>query len=144
MPHLTLDADSAGRAILEIFVTRGAAESESLGLSSVRPQLVRAMIDSGAGITIIERTILERLAITPIGEIDVHTVSSGEHPIRSNLYVAQLFFAGIANGVLASNLTVISSDSLAQLGVQMLLGRDVLRTCLFLLNGPENQFTLAF
>ncbi len=88
MPHLTLDTDPAGRPIVEIFVTRGAAETESLGLSGVRPELVRAMIDTGAGITIVERTILERLDLAPIGEIELHTVSSGEHPIKSNLYLS--------------------------------------------------------
>jgi hypothetical protein len=50
----------------------------------------------------------------------------------------------MANGVLASNLPIVASDNLTQLGVQMLIGRDVPRNCLFLLNGSENQFTLSF
>ena len=46
-------------------------------------------------------------------------------------------------GPLASNLRVVAVENLSRLGVQVLLGRDVLDRCLLFYNGPEHQLTLA-
>jgi hypothetical protein len=36
------------------------------------------------------------------------------------------------------------AEDLAGLGVELLLGRDILKRLLLIINGPEDQFTIAF
>ena len=147
MPHLTFEVDRAGRPVLDLFLTQSAAEIEALeavGHGGVQSLPVRALIDTGAGLTMIERSFVERLSLSPTGYVDVHTASTGQHPIHSPVYTIQLSIAGMANGVIAADLPVVSADDLGGLEVQILLGRNLLDRCLFFLNGPERRFTLAF
>jgi hypothetical protein len=55
-----------------------------------------------------------------------------------------LFFAGVPGGRLDPDLRVVEAEGLGGLGVEVLLGRDVLGRSLLFFSGPEGRFTLAF
>jgi hypothetical protein len=60
------------------------------------------------------------------------------------VYAVQLFVAGVPQGLIDADLRVAEAENLrAALGVEVLLGQDVLRRCLLIQNGPEGRFTLA-
>jgi hypothetical protein len=47
-------------------------------------------------------------------------------------------------GMMAEDLRVTGSPKLASLGVDMILGRDILSRCLLVYEGYSKRFTLAF
>ena len=61
-----------------------------------------------------------------------------------SLFLVDLLLIDDNPGLLAQNLTVIGSDKLSGLKVDMLLGRDVLNRCLFIYDGTNRRFSLAY
>jgi hypothetical protein len=73
-------------------------------------------------------------------------------PGHGGLTVNALYDAGLTivhpsgnprDNLVVRDLTVLEV-SLAALGYQVLIGRDVLARCRFLFNGPAGRFTLAY
>lgn len=144
---LTLRADHKGRPVIELFVAASAprtAAMEALGVTPRPPIGVRALIDTGASCSNVQRSVLERLGLEPVGEVLVQTASTAGTPKEVAAYAVQLFFAGVSGARFDADLRVVAADDLSALGVEMLLGRDVLGQCLLFFNGPEGRFTLAF
>jgi len=144
---LTLDADHKGRPVIELFLAASApriAAMEALGVTPHAPIGVKALIDTGASCSNVQRSVLERLGLEPIGEELVHTASTEGTPKEVAAYAVQLFFAGVSGARFDADLRVVAADDFSGLGVEMLLGRDVLGRCLLFFNGPERRFTLAF
>jgi len=50
----------------------------------------------------------------------------------------------VPGGRLAADLRVVEAEDLRGLGVEVLLGQDVLGRFLLFFNGPEGRFTVAF
>jgi hypothetical protein len=144
---VTLDADDNGRPVIEIFLAASAprtAAMEESGLTPNPPIGVKALIDTGASCSNVQKAILDRLGLEPVGEALVQTASTGGTPKQVAAYAVQLFLAGVSGGTFDADLRVLAADDLSGLGVEMLLGRDVLGRCLLFCNGPEERFTLAF
>jgi hypothetical protein len=101
-------------------------------------------VDTGASKTKVARTVLvDDLKMQPVGKVDEHTASTGKVPVERDLYAVYLGVVGVANGVLAYDLPVSEAQDLSGLGVQALLGRDVLDRCLLVYQGPDRGATLA-
>jgi hypothetical protein len=144
---LTLDADHKGRPVIELFVAASApltAAMEGLGVTPHPPIGVRALIDRGASCSNVQKSILDQLGLEPVGEMLVSTASTAGTPKAVSAYAVQLFFAGVPGARFDADLRVAAADDLSSLGVDMLLGRDVLGRCLLFFNGPERRSTLAF
>ena len=80
---LTLDPDYKGRPVLDLFVSASVpriAALEALGLTPPTPVEVRALIDTGASRSNVQRSMLNRLGLEPVGEEMVHTASTGGTP----------------------------------------------------------------
>jgi hypothetical protein len=143
----TWDADPRGRPVIEPFVAASVprvAALEASGESPPSPVLVPALVDIGASRTNVQKSILDRLGLEPVAEEWVHTASTGGTPIEVRAYAVQLLLAGVPAGRLAADLRVVEAEDLRALGVELLLGRDVLDHCLQVFNGPERRFTVAF
>lgn len=108
------------------------------------PEEVRVLVDTGASTTFVQKSVLDKLGVSKVGEQHAHTVSTGETPESFDAYTVQLFFPGLPDGVLASGLRVLAAQDLSGLDVDVLLGCDVLTRCLLFYNGPEGDFTIAF
>src|SRR6266487_2699825 len=89
-----------------------------------------ALIDTGATCCCVEETCLQQLNLQPIGQVPM---SGATGPRIQNAYQARLTFPG----------TPIPPLEIQVVGVQMhqgqtrcLIGRDVLRHCVLIYNGP--------
>lgn len=147
MPILTLRFDQ-GRPVVDLYVATSAAETTRLrqdGFDIPAPQTVTALVDTGASMTKVVRSILvDDLKMQPVGKVYESTASTGEAPVEWDLYAVYLGVVGVANGALAYDLPVSEALDLSGLGVRALLGRDVLDQCLLVYQGPERGATLAF
>lgn len=144
---LTLDADARGRPVIDLFLAPSApriAAMEALGLTPTAAVGVRALIDTGASRSNVQRSVLDQLGLEPVGEELVFTASTGRTPKEVYAYTVQIFLAGVPGGRIDADLRVVEAEDFHGLGVEMLLGADVLGRCLLFLNGPEGRFTLAF
>ena len=107
--------------------------------NQVPPQkLGMLLIDTGASMTSIERTVLEQLGIPPIADCDVKTPSGGE---TQQVYPCSLAFPG--SKLPSIQKIFVLGGNLQEQGIIGLLGRDMLAACLFVFNGQGGEFTLA-
>jgi hypothetical protein len=144
---LSFDLDASGRPVVELYasVSRPMATAmESAGEMPPRPVVIRALVDTGASRSLVQSSIPRSLELDPVGIDYLNTASTGGTPIACPVYSINLFFAGVPNGTLDSDLRVVEIEDLSGLGVDMLLGRDVLDRCLLVYTGPESRFTLVF
>ena len=97
-----------------------------------------ALVDTGATCCCVEETFMQRLNLQPIGQVPVSGATGNR---IQNAYQARLAFPG----------TPIPPLEMQVIGVQMnqgqticLLGRDILRYCVLIYNGPQCSYTIAF
>ena len=143
---LNFGTDTKGRALIDMYLAASAPRVTALELSGEtppRPVAVRAMIDTGATRTNVQKSVLEMLGLDPVGAELVHTASTAATPKEVGAYAVQLFLPAVSNGQIASDLRVLEAEDLSSLGVEVLLGLDVLEKCLLFYNGPAGQFTIA-
>jgi hypothetical protein len=146
VPHLTLQISPTG-PVLELFVGVSLPRSDALkkaGLPVPNPVKIRALIDTGASCTSIDPSVLKVLGVVSTGVIPIHTPStvSGK-PHLANQFDASLVLPHPLITRTFFAVPVIES-ALTHQGIQALLGRDILRFCLFAYDGEAQTFCLAF
>lgn len=146
MPSVTLAVDHAGRPVIDLYVGLSAATRETLYPSGSfpPPRRVRALVDTGASHTVVSGHRLNALGLDPVGQIKVHSATTEGELVEVPVYSVCLSLAGDKTGVLADPLEVVAAGDLSGLGVQALLGRDVLSRCLLFYHGPGRTITLTF
>jgi hypothetical protein len=127
--------------MLDLYVGVSAAEAELR--PPCLPVPVRALVDIGASKTNIVRWVFERLGISPVGDVTIHTASTGVTPLRADLYAVEISLGGEQTGLLATDLQVVAAEDLSGSGVEALLGRDILERGLLVYDGPGRRFALA-
>jgi len=86
---LTFDVDSEGRPLIELFVAVSVPRItvlEALGEAPPSPVAVRALVDTGASRTNVQRSVLDRLGLEAVGEELVHTASTAGEPKQVGAY----------------------------------------------------------
>ncbi len=119
---------------------------ESINQTVPDPQMVRALIDTGASISAVDPIALNALGLSPTGEADIHTPSTGSTPVRTPTYDVRIaILAGRAEDLhfISETLQVTAADLTAQ-GIQVLIGRDILKSCTLFYNGAASTFTLSY
>ena len=109
---------------VELYVGVSAAEAEFR--PSGPPVPVRALVDIGASKTNIVRWVFDRLGLSPVGQILIHTASTGPTPSLADVYAVEISLGGEKTGLLATDLEVAAAEDLSGSGVERLLGRDIL------------------
>jgi hypothetical protein len=104
---------------------------------------VRALVDTEASKTNIVRWVFDRLGLSPVGRVPIHTASTGLTPLLADVYAVEISLGGEKSGLLATDLDVVAAEELSGLGVEALLGRDILGRGLLVYDGLEGRFTLA-
>ena len=97
-----------------------------------------ALIDTGATTTCIDEEAAQDLKLPAI---DVVTVASASHSSsEQNVYPISIEVVGLPIVVNASRAI---GAALKPQGLLVLIGRDVLQSCVLVYNGPAGQFTLT-
>lgn len=146
MPSVNLSITPQG-AILDTLIGVSAPRREALakaGLPIPAPANARLLIDTGASSTCVDSKIIQYLGISPSGMVQIHTPSTSSaaaHPCSQ--YDVSLLIPHQAINYVFHALPVIET-SLGHQGIDGLLGRDVLASCLFIYNGESRVYTLSF
>jgi hypothetical protein len=111
------------------------------------PVRATAIIDSGAGITCIDLRQRQSLGLILSGTVTISTPfghASGQTADTFSVYLAILHPNGNpANHLVSPRFRVVEAN-LAHLGVEILIGCDLLARCDFRYNGRAGRFTLEY
>ena len=146
MPHLTFPLSSDGMIVEAVFGLHGpkTAELVQAGQPVPSPIQVRALLDNGSDTTAIASSIVQKLGLEVMIPASSQTASG---KVEVNLYRVSLSISGPAGGVgpvlVISDLVVSELTALLP-NIDALIGMDVFRECLLILNGPAQQFILGF
>jgi hypothetical protein len=110
-----------------------------LGKHLSSPQIVTALIDTGAHTTVLNPETVARLRIQPVGAAPINTPST-KTPLLCNRYHINVYFS---DDFVVENVFVIEAP-MGGVRYQCLIGRDILRLGTLLYRGPSNEFSLAF
>jgi predicted aspartyl protease len=110
-----------------------------LGTRFAPPQLVAALIDTGASSTVLNPEVIARLNIKPVGVATIVTPSTTSAVI-CNRYHINVYFS---EDFVVENVFAIEAP-MGGVPYQCLIGRDILRFATLVYAGPRNQFTLEF
>ena len=149
MPHFTLQIVAQGpilTAVVAVSEQRAGALS-SLNIPIPQPIPIRALVDTGASGTCIDPSVLRALALTPTGNTQVTTPTTGNVPVDVDQYdVAIIIPPAGGNQIpfVLGTIPVICTELLQIQGYHALIGRDILAHCIFSYNGSMGLFTLAY
>jgi hypothetical protein len=142
MPFVTLPVSRDG-AMIDLSVALSTPRIEAMkkaGRPFPSPMTIRGLIDTGASLSAVDPRVIQGLGLAPTGSTLIHSASSGATPHPCNLYDVCLAFLKPQITYISVAMPVFECD-LASLGFDALIG---LERCLFVYNGPEATFTLAF
>jgi hypothetical protein len=136
-------------ALIDLRVSWSANQARSLRLARqpVPPPVdTRALVDTGAEVTCVDSSLVQQLGL-PLAQVALANV-----PAVGGLMAGAHYHAGLTvihpsgdpHQDLVFQTLLILELSLAGLGYQALLGRDVLDRCDFLYAGRRQRFTLAY
>ena len=147
MPTIALPLDG-GRPIVAVQVGVPAALARALrqaGRTVPVPLRLSAMLDTGASRTCINHRVRRRLALRPFSWLNLSTPSSGSSARATRmLYKVNLAVLHPAGQHLTRNAFTVAAVPLKHLGVEVLLGRDLLALCRFLYDGKGGKFKLRY
>lgn len=105
----------------------------------------RALLDTGAGRSLVDLTLVNTLGIIPTGTHPMRTATTGNNPIKKDIYDIKLILQDPAPFALSDCHNAIGVDlGFLGNGIGLLIGRDLLSRFLFLYNGPSNQLTISY
>lgn len=110
------------------------------------PIAARALLDTGAEMTGVDRTLVQALALPTRGSTLTNLPAHGGLTL-SFIHDAALTIAhptGSAGQDLVIRSLAVLEIPLAPLGYEIVVGRDVLARCRLLYNGPRGRFRLAY
>jgi hypothetical protein len=134
-------------AVVEILVGVHEARREVLQRNNfpVPPRRrVRAQIDTGTTVTAIDEQVLRSLGALLIDRVAARTSSPTGEPQVFDQYAVSLGLDAGGVELHLAEVLVLQCVFGPEDGIQALLGQDVLRHCLFVHNGPQNTFSLAY
>jgi len=147
MPVLTLQITPVGPVVpLAVHVSQPRVIAlKAANLPVPAPQIVRALIDTGASGTVIDSAVIRALGIAPTGQALIHTPSTGGTPHPCAQYdVALVMLMGRSQMHVISPAIPVIESNLARQGIEALLGRDVLAGGALWYNGHGGTLSLAF
>ncbi|MBL8230603.1 MAG: aspartyl protease family protein [Bryobacterales bacterium] len=145
MPHLTLPISTSG-PVVDVVISVSSARREALIAANMpvpQPVPIRALVDTGASGTCIDAGVMRSLQLSPTGAIPIHTPSTGGQPHQANTFDINLTLCHPQLTMTKQNIPVTEAH-LAVQGIHGLIGRDVLRSCLFVYDGQGGVFALSF
>lgn len=97
-----------------------------------------ALIDTGAGISAVDDSVIRSLGVSPIGLTTVGTAGGSQ---QQNLYPARFILPELS---LVVEFSMVLGSNLSGQGIHALIGRDVLSRMVLVYNGPIGHVILAY
>jgi hypothetical protein len=113
------------------------------GIPFSSPSVGLGLLDTGASCSALDRGLIAGLGLDFRGITHIHTPSTGPAFQACNQFDACIILGETQPQPLMVTLPVIESDFATQ-GFHALIGRDVLRHCVFTFEGPNGSFRLEF
>ena len=107
------------------------------------PAVILALLDTGASTTALDRFVVAGLQLDFRNVISIHTPSTGAAYESRNTFDASVVLGEMQPVALVKTVEVIESDFAIQ-GFYGLIGRDILRHCIFTFDGPSGRFTIQY
>jgi Aspartyl protease len=145
MPILTLPIAVEG-PLVEVLVGLTPADLRALRQAGQTPppeQRLRALIDTGASQSCIDFGCVTALGLVPAGQLSLLIPSVGGGSQTYDLHTVSVTLLHPQANYYLPVVDVVAANRASQ-GVEMLLGRDVLKYCTLFYDGPANTFSLAF
>ena len=132
---------------LDVLIGLNDQDSAALLLSgrSIRaPLRLRALIDCGTDVTAVAPRVFQQLGLLSAARATSYT-AGGQPKVRLfNISLSISGPLGTAGPMLHREDMLVSELAVTLPNVEVLIGMDILKQCLFILDGPGRQFTLAF
>jgi hypothetical protein len=146
MPHFTVPLSPDGYA-LDVMVGLRASDMAALqaaGQPIPPPLRARALLDTGTDMTAVAASLLRQLGIGSHADARTHTVGG---LVKVDLYWVSLSVLSPSGGITTAQARpewLVTDFQHAPPNVDVLLGLDVARESLLILDGPGKLFTFAF
>jgi hypothetical protein len=124
---------------IEVLPSRPVLEMLQEKRGGMEPLVVRAMIDTGASMSVIQAGLLDSFGIFPTNRLHASTPTSSGYPC--GVYPLQLLMPGHHERPLSVDVVELP---LQGQHVQFLIGRDILQFGVFIYQGHIDSFTLSF
>jgi hypothetical protein len=107
-----------------------------------KPVEVEALLDTGADCSVFDPSVPIGLGLLPTGQCLLRSLDTSL--VEESLLVYDADVAFVSDGESSHRFTVrIAAKTLGALPYKMLLGRDILRHCRLVYDGPENEASLT-
>ena len=145
MAHLTVMFGSDGPAIDLAVAVSGSWQRQLSAQGAVVPSplTVRALIDTGADLSVVHPHVLQQLGVQPTGSIRIRRPGTGAGFRAASLSRVQLSIGGPSRGARWISTRVAGVAPSTPI-VLALIGRDVLEHCTLFYNGPRGELTLSW
>jgi hypothetical protein len=146
MPHATFPTSPDG-LVVDALVGLPAYAMEALqqaGQPIPPPVLIRALLDTGSDATAVSAACAKKIGLKRLGRVRTRTASGN---VLFNLYEISFSISrpNRMGPVISVRTTLHATEWLhPERGLDALVGLDVLLEGLLILDGPGQQFTLAF
>lgn len=147
MPHFTRQfTNGAPLIIATLGVTPGRGQAlTAANLPIPTLQRMTGLIDTGASCTCVDPAIVQALSLAQTGSIMAFTPSTGSEGALMPQYDASLrIYASATQSPLEIPTIPIAATPLRYMGIDALIGRDILAHCILVHNGDSGTFSLAF
>jgi hypothetical protein len=145
MPFLTVPFGPDG-PLTDLYVALSTPRIDALkkaNLAYPPPVQITGLIDTGASCSAIDPTAVSSLGLTPSGKAQVLSSTTGTTPQTCDVFDVCLAFVNPEVKVIGVTISVFEA-SFANRRFNMLIGRDVLDSCLFIYDAKHKTFSLAF
>ncbi|MEX2214112.1 MAG: retropepsin-like aspartic protease [Phycisphaeraceae bacterium] len=146
MPHLTARHSADGPVLdIQLAIPRTRTIAMAAAGVPVTPAIeIRALVDTGATITVISTRAFARLGLEGTGTTQIIGAVTANQPVQVQTCDVSLILVHKQSYMRKFDPLPVIIAPLGQSRIDALIGRDVLQSCLFLYDGQAGTCTLAF
>jgi hypothetical protein len=145
MPLMTRPVSASG-PVIDVQIGVPPAQMLALQQAGKTPPnelQLHALVDPGSSHTCIDLQCVTALGLVSVGQVPLFIPAPQAASQQYNQYHVRLWLIHPQMNYYMSKVDVVAADLYAQ-GVEMLLGRDVLKHCLLVYDGPSDTFSFGF